>query len=66
MGVSQYTSLGYASLHINRETRDRFNLARAELQARRGEVVTQDEFLNYLLNATQITQCEAKHEPQGH
>jgi len=50
MRNSPNTETSYASLHIRPDTRQRLNLLKASLQARRRRLVTQDEILNMLLD----------------
>lgn len=50
MQVSDYKERGYAGLHIKKETRQRLNVAKAQLQARHNKFMSQDEFINLLLN----------------
>lgn len=62
---SDYTERGYVGLHIKMETRQRLNMAKAHVQARRNEFITQDEFINLVLdrfdpNAIAIAEAEAQ------
>lgn len=48
--ASDYTERNFVALHIKKETRSRLNMAKAHFQATTNEVISQDEFLNILLD----------------
>lgn len=50
MEQSDYKKRGYAGLHIMAETRQRLNLVVAQMRNDRGEFITQDAALNYLID----------------
>lgn len=47
---SEYTERNFVSLHIKKETRSRLNMAKARYQASTDKVISQDDFINMLLD----------------
>jgi hypothetical protein len=47
---SDYTERGFVGLHIQMGTRQRLNLAKSNLQARQQRFISQDAFINLLLD----------------
>lgn len=60
---SYYHRLGYCSLHIKRETRDRLNMLRTIMAAQAGAAVSQDEALNTLLDRHGVDARQLHHTP---
>jgi hypothetical protein len=47
---SDYTKRNFVALHIKKETRSRLVMAKARYQANTDEFISQDEFINILLD----------------
>lgn len=62
MEQSDYVRRGYASLHIKAETHQRLNLVKVQMQARDKKFITQDNFVNLLLDHYIATKSECEAE----
>lgn len=48
--TSNYTRLGFVTLHIKRDTKDRLNAAKVQLAAQRSMAISHDDLINVLLD----------------